>query len=68
MWQPTLPIDCDGFRSPGRAPYSHSIINEASKLLIRLGLCIATQVLTSLLPSVCEASALARVSGAFDQS
>ena len=35
-WQPILPIDLDRHVSPGRAPYSHSIINGSCKPLIRL--------------------------------
>jgi hypothetical protein len=36
----------DIYRSPGRAPYSHSIINEPSKLLIRKVFAAASQTFT----------------------
>jgi hypothetical protein len=52
----------------GRAGHSHSIINEPSKLLIRMALAAVPQILPSFLPSICQAPALARDSGRFGES
>ncbi|MBK7793344.1 MAG: hypothetical protein IPJ62_13045 [Betaproteobacteria bacterium] len=60
-------MDLDRPRSSAKDPYSHSIINERSKLLSRKGLDAARRFLPSFLPSICQASALARVSGRFGQ-
>jgi hypothetical protein len=44
--QVTPPIDLHRHGSPAKPPYSHSIINEPSKLLIRKGGDAAPQIFT----------------------